>query len=78
MCTRANMASAMPMQEVGEKSISQAPNELVEMSEKANEKLPLIPSPDLECLQEGYDPKNLQMILREGILLATGYDYPHH
>ncbi|PMD28480.1 hypothetical protein NA56DRAFT_675650 [Hyaloscypha hepaticicola] len=33
---------------------------------------PVIPSSDLECLQPGYNPKNLQMILKESILLGTG------
>jgi uncharacterized protein (DUF2236 family) len=45
------------------------------MSEKLSEKTndsSVIPSPELECLQPGYAPKHLQMILREGILLGTG------
>jgi uncharacterized protein (DUF2236 family) len=41
------------------------------VSEKSNE-TSVIPSSELECLQPGYNPKNLQKILREGILLATG------
>jgi uncharacterized protein (DUF2236 family) len=41
------------------------------LSEKSNEPS-VIPSSELECLQPGYNPKNLQRILREGILLATG------
>lgn len=45
------------------------------MSEKTSEKLfesSFIPPPDLDCLQPGYNPENLQMVLREGILIATG------
>jgi uncharacterized protein (DUF2236 family) len=45
------------------------------MSEKVSERSlesSILPPSDLECLQPGYNPKNLQKILREGILLATG------
>lgn len=39
-----------------------------------NEKGPLsvVPSPDLDCLREDFNPVYIQRIVREGILLATG------
>jgi uncharacterized protein (DUF2236 family) len=51
----------------GEKGIFRESDEL---SEKAQ--LSVIPPPHLECLSPSYDPKSIQKIVREGILLSTG------
>jgi uncharacterized protein (DUF2236 family) len=42
------------------------------LAEHQEPELSVIPAPDLECLAPGFDPKNIQKIVREGILLATG------
>ena len=56
------------MQEKHEKkSLSRESDEL---SEKAQ--LSLLPPSDLECLSPSYEPKHIQNIVREGILLSTG------
>lgn len=68
MCSHATAASVDSMQEKHrEKSIFRESDEL---SEKAQ--LSVIPSPHLECLSSSYDPRNIQKIVREGILLSTG------
>jgi uncharacterized protein (DUF2236 family) len=64
MCSH---ATAAMQEKKGEKSISLHSDEL---SEKAQ--LSLLPNPNLECLSPNYDPKHIQKIVKEGILLATG------
>jgi uncharacterized protein (DUF2236 family) len=69
MCSHANLDNMpkVPAPEMGEQTDM---NTDEHFSEK--EDLPVVPSPDLECLSPDYNPTYLQTILREGILLATG------
>lgn len=69
MCSHANIASVSTFT-APENSEREATPSLEELSEKEN--LSVIPSSDLECLSPDYEPKYLQRILREGILLGTG------
>lgn len=66
MCSHANMAALN-----GAMGEHQPSNISEKVSEKSNESS-VIPSSDLECLQPGFNPKNLQTILKESILLGTG------
>lgn len=67
MCTRGNI-SATPL---GDETSQSTPNVFSEKSEEKPQ-LSIIPSSDLECLSPDYDPKYLQRVLQEGILLGTG------
>jgi uncharacterized protein (DUF2236 family) len=69
MCSHANMAMALnPYLAEKLHLANDGPNEL---SEKTDE-LPLTPPTDLECLAPGFNPKAIQKIVREGILLGSG------
>ena len=68
MCSHSTAAAMESLQEKQrEKSIFRESDELFEKA-----KLSVVPTPDLECLSPSFDPKHIQKIVKEGILLATG------